>query len=188
MGRGLPFELLIGLRYLRSKGGRGFLSLLTIIAMAGMAIGVMALIVVLAVMSGFEDELRSKILGTTSHILVMDAGGRGIEEPARALELIRAHRDVRSAAPFVLQQVMLSHGEYATGVVLRGIDPEAERRELQQRVKQGNLADLAGPEATIALGRELARTLGAFVGDTVDRKSTRLNSSHIQKSRMPSSA
>ena len=73
MGRGLPFELLIGLRYLRSKGGRSFLSLLTVIAMAGMAIGVMALIVVLAVMTGFEDELRSKILGTTSHILVMDA-------------------------------------------------------------------------------------------------------------------
>jgi lipoprotein-releasing system permease protein len=163
----MPFELLIGLRYLRSKGGRGFLSLLTLIAMAGMAIGVMALIVVLAVMSGFEDELRSKILGTTSHILVMDVSGRGIEDPTRALGLIRAHSDVRSAAPFVLQQVMLSHGEYATGVVLRGIDPETERRELQQRVKQGSLADLAGPEPTIALGRELARTLGAFVGDTV---------------------
>jgi lipoprotein-releasing system permease protein len=163
----MPFELLIGLRYLRSKGGRGFLSLLTIIAMAGMAIGVMALIVVLAVMSGFEDELRSKILGTTSHILVMDIGGRGIEDPTRALGVIRAQPDVRSAAPFVLQQVMLSHGEYATGVVLRGIDPEAERQELQQRVKQGSLADLAGPEPSIALGRELARTLGAFVGDTV---------------------
>jgi lipoprotein-releasing system permease protein len=167
MGRGLPFELLIGLRYLRSKGGRGFLSLLTVIAMAGMAIGVMALIVVLAVMSGFEDELRSKILGTTSHILVMDISGRGIEDPARALQVIRADPDVRSAAPFVLQQVMLSHGEYATGVVLRGIDPETERLELQKRVKQGSLADLAGPEPSIALGRELARTLGAFVGDTV---------------------
>src|SRR5262245_2768249 len=163
----MPFELLIGLRYLRSKGGRGFLSLLTLIAMAGMAIGVMALIVVLAVMSGFEDELRSKILGTTSHILVMDVGGRGIEDPTRALGLIRASSDVRSAAPFVLQQVMLSHGEYATGVVLRGIDPEAERQELQRRVKQGSLADLGGPEPAIALGRELARTLGAFVGDTV---------------------
>jgi lipoprotein-releasing system permease protein len=97
----------------------------------------------------------------------MDAGGRGIEDPAHALGLIRAHPDVRSAAPFVLQQVMLSHGEAATGVVLRGIDPEAERRELQQRVKQGSLIDLAGPDAAIALGRELARTLGAFVGDTV---------------------
>jgi lipoprotein-releasing system permease protein len=141
--------------------------------MAGMAIGVMALIVVLAVMSGFEDELRSKILGTTSHILVMDVGGRGIEDPARALAVIRTHPDVRSAAPFVLQQVMLSHGDSATGVVLRGIDPEAERRELQQRVKQGNLADLAGPEASIALGRELARSLGAFVGDTVTAISPR---------------
>jgi len=167
MGRGMPFELLIGLRYLRAKGGRGFLSLLTVIAMAGMAIGVMALIVVLAVMTGFEDELRSKILGTTSHILVMDAGGRGIEDPDRVLEIARRHPDVRSASPFVLQQVMLSHGDSATGAVLRGIDPEAERRELQRRVKHGSLADLAGPEPAIALGRELARTLGAFVGDTV---------------------
>jgi lipoprotein-releasing system permease protein len=165
--RGMPFELVIGLRYLRSKGGRGFLSLLTVIAMAGMAIGVMALIVVLAVMSGFEDELRSKILGTTSHILVMDVSGRGIQDPAKAVALIRTNPEVRSAAPFVLQQVMLSRGEAATGVVLRGIDPEAERQELQIRVKQGNLGDLAGPEPAIALGRELARTLGAFVGDEV---------------------
>ena len=130
-------------------------------------ISVMALIVVLAVMSGFEDELRSKILGTTSHILVMDVSGRGIQDPAKAVEIIRADPEVRSAAPFVLQQVMLSHGESATGVVLRGIDPEAERRELQVRVKQGNLGDLAGPQPAIALGRELARTLGAFIGDEV---------------------
>jgi lipoprotein-releasing system permease protein len=173
MARGLPFELLIGLRYLRAKGGRGFLSLLTLIAMAGMALGVMALIVVLAVMTGFEDELRSKILGTTSHILVMDVSGRGIEDPARALEIIRGHPEIRSATPFVLQQVMLSHGDSATGVVLRGIDPEAERQELERRVKQGSLADLSGPEPRIALGRELARTLGAFVGDTVTAISPR---------------
>jgi lipoprotein-releasing system permease protein len=173
VGRGLPFELLVGLRYLRAKGGRGFLSLLTLIAMAGMAIGVMALIVVLAVMTGFEDELRSKILGTTSHILVMDVGGRGIEDPERVLAVVRGHPEVRSAAPFVLQQVMLSRGEAATGVVLRGIDPVAERQELQQRVKQGDLASLAGPEPTIALGREVARTLGAFVGDTVTAISPR---------------
>src|SRR5881628_2469438 len=107
MGRGLPFELLIGLRYLRSKGGRGFLSLLTVIATAGMALGVMALIVVLAVMSGFEDELRGKILGTTAHILVMDLGGRGIEDPERIVPIIRKHPEVRAAGPFLLQQVML---------------------------------------------------------------------------------
>jgi lipoprotein-releasing system permease protein len=173
VARSLPFELLIGLRYLRSKGGRGFLSLLTLIAMAGMALGVMALIVVLAVMTGFEDELRSKILGTTAHILIQDAGGRGIEDPERVLRIVRANPEVRSAAPFVLQQLMLSHGQAATGVVLRGIDPETERRELERRVRQGSLADLAGPEPTVALGRELARSLGAFVGDTVTAISPR---------------
>jgi lipoprotein-releasing system permease protein len=173
MRQSLPFELLIGLRYLRAKGGRGFLSLLTVIAIAGMAIGVMALIVVLAVMTGFEDELRSKILGTTAHVLVMDVSGRGIDDPERVLGIVRGHPEVRSASPFVLQQVMLSHGEAATGVVLRGIDAEAERRDLAKRVKQGSLADLAGPEPTVALGRELARSLGAFVGDTVTAISPR---------------
>jgi lipoprotein-releasing system permease protein len=166
-GRGLPFELFIGLRYLRSKGRRGFLSLLTMIAMAGMALGVMALIVVLAVMSGFEEELRGKILGTTAHIQVMDVAGRGIEGVDRVLPLIRAHREVRSASPFVLQQAMLVREPAATGVVLRGIDPETGRAELERRVKQGSLEALAGPEPGIALGRELARSLGVLVGDTL---------------------
>ena len=169
----MPFELLIGLRYLRAKGGRGFLSLLTLIATAGMAIGVMALIVVLAVMSGFEEELRSKILGTTAHILVMDVTGRGIDEPDRVLPVIRRHPEVRTASPFVLQQVLLARGDASTGVVLRGIDAEVGRAELERRVRQGNLADLAGVVPAVALGRELARTLGATVGDTVTAISPR---------------
>jgi len=169
----MPFELFIGLRYLRAKGGRGFLSLLTVIAMAGMALGVMALIVVLAVMSGFEDELRGKILGTTAHILVTDVAAKGIEDPGRILPVIRRHPQVRAAAPFVLQQVMLAHDEAATGVVLRGIDPEVGREELERRVRQGSLADLAGPLPAVALGRELARSLGAVVGDTVTAISPR---------------
>ncbi len=166
-GRGLPFELFVGLRYLRSKGRRGALSLLTLIAMAGMALGVMALIVVIGVMSGAEEELRGKILGTTAHILVLDAAGQGIQDVDGALEVIRRHRAVRAAAPFVLQQVMLSLEGAATGVVLRGIDPEVGQAELSRRIKQGSLADLAGPEPGIVLGLELARNLGAFVGSTV---------------------
>jgi lipoprotein-releasing system permease protein len=167
MQKGLPFELFVGLRYLRSKGRRGALSLLTLIAMAGMALGVMALIVVIGVMSGAEEELRGKILGTTAHILVLDTGALGLQDPDGALKVIRQHREVRSAAPFVLQQIMLSHELAATGVVLRGIDPEVGQVELQRRLKQGSLADLAGPEPGVVLGRELARNLGAFVGTTV---------------------
>lgn len=165
--RSLPFELFVGLRYLRARGRRGFLSLLTVIAMAGMALGVMALIVVLAVMSGFEEELRGKILGATAHVLVLDSGGQGIERPEALLPVVLEVPGVRSAAPFVLQQVMMAHDRQATGAVLRGIDPVAEREELARRVTEGSLEALAGPEPGVILGRELARTLGVFVGDPV---------------------
>lgn len=165
--RSLPFELFVGLRYLRARGRRGFLSLLTVIAMAGMALGVMALIVVLAVMSGFEEELRGKILGATAHVLVLDSGGQGIERPEALLPVVLEVPGVRSAAPFVLQQVMMAHDRQATGAVLRGIDPAAEREELARRVTEGSLEALAGPEPGVILGRELARTLGVFVGDPV---------------------
>ncbi|HEV8673391.1 MAG TPA: lipoprotein-releasing ABC transporter permease subunit [Methylomirabilota bacterium] len=158
---------------MRSKGRRGFLSLLTLIAMAGMAVGVMALILVLGVMSGAEEEFMGKILGTTAHVMVMDAAGKGIEDVDDVLAKVRRHPQVRSASPFVLQQAMLSTDHGATGVVVRGIDPAVGETELGPRVKQGSLADLGGPEPGIALGRELARTLGAFVGQTVTAISPR---------------
>ncbi|MBI2468237.1 MAG: ABC transporter permease [Candidatus Rokubacteria bacterium] len=172
-GRGLPFELFIGLRYLRSKGRRGFVSLLTVIAMAGMALGVMALILVLGVMSGAEEEFMGKILGATAHVMVLDVAGKGIEDVERVVALVRRHPEVRVASPFVLQQAMLSTDQGATGVVIRGMDPAVGQAELRVRVRQGSLAALAGPEPGIALGRELARTLGASVGQTVTAVSPR---------------
>jgi lipoprotein-releasing system permease protein len=172
-GQRLPFELFIGLRYMRSKGRRGFVSLLTLIAMAGMALGVMALILVLGVMSGAEEEFMGKILGTTAHVMVLDAGGKGIEDVDGVLAKVRQNPQVRAASPFVLQQAMLSTDQGATGVVIRGIDPTVGQAELGRRVKQGNLAALDGPTPGIALGRELARTLGAYVGQTVTAISPR---------------
>ena len=169
----IPFELFVGLRYLRSKGRRGALSLLTLIAMAGMALGVMALILVLGVMSGAEEEFMGKILGTTAHVMVLDAAGKGIEDVDGVLATVRRHPQVRAASPFVLQQAMLSTDQGATGVVIRGIDPTVGEAELGRRVKQGNLAALDGPTPGIALGRELARTLGAYVGQTVTAISPR---------------
>ncbi|MGH7265880.1 MAG: lipoprotein-releasing ABC transporter permease subunit [Candidatus Rokuibacteriota bacterium] len=163
----LPFEVLIGLRYMRSKGRRGFVSLLTMIAMAGMALGVMALILVLGVMSGAEEEFMGKILGATAHVMVTDVAGQGIGDVEQALEVIRQHPGVKSASPFVLQQAMLSSDQGATGVVLRGIDPESPGSQISRRVRDGSLADLAAGGPAIALGRELARTLGVTVGQTV---------------------
>src|SRR3972149_4312641 len=118
----MPFELFVGLRYLKARRKQAFISLITLISIGGVALGVMALIVVLAVMSGFEHDLRAKILGTNAHLWVLGYGDRGIEEPAQALEQIRGVPHVVAAPPFTYHQVMLSTDRGAGGAVLRGVD------------------------------------------------------------------
>jgi len=164
------FEWFVAVRYLTSRGRRSFLSVLSWIAIVGVAIGVMVLIWVLEVMSGFQDDLRDKILGTTSHVLVLESSGRGIDNYAEAVKAIRQVDGVKSATPFILQQVMLSSGPSAVGVVLRGIDPAAqgEGSELARRIRGGSIDDLTrGPGPGILLGRELARNLGVLPGETI---------------------
>ncbi len=118
----MPFELFVGLRYLKARRKQAFISLITLISIGGVALGVMALIVVLAVMSGFEHDLRGKILGTNAHLWVLRYGDRGIEEPARAMEQVRAVPHVAAVSPFTYHQVMLSTDRGAAGAVLRGLD------------------------------------------------------------------
>jgi lipoprotein-releasing system permease protein len=118
----MSFELFVGLRYLKARRGQAFISLITLISIGGVALGVMALIVVLAVMSGFERDLRSKILGTNAHLWIVRYGDRGIEEPAQTLAQVREVPRVVAVAPFTYHQVMLSTGRGAAGAVLRGID------------------------------------------------------------------
>ena len=162
------FEWLVGFRYLTRQGRRSFLSILSWIAIAGVTIGVMVLIWVLEVMSGFQDDLRDRILGTTSHILVFDSGGGGIENHPEVVKTIRGVDGVKSATPFILQQVMLSSGSHAVGVVIRGIDPSLEGSELGRRIREGSFEALSqGPGAGIILGRELARNLGVIPGEMI---------------------
>lgn len=161
-------EWFIGLRYLTRQGRRSFLSVLSWIAIVGVTIGVMVLIWVLEVMSGFQDDLRDKILGTTAHILVFESSGRGIENSADVVRKIREVDGVKVAAPFVLQQVMLSSGSTAVGVVLRGVEPSLEGSELARRIREGSLEALSqGPGAGVLLGRELARNLGVLPGEMI---------------------
>ena len=103
----MPYALFIGLRYLRAKRREGFISLITVIATAGVAIGVMTLNVVLAVMTGFEEDLRDRILGFTPHVLVSGYGASMPDDPA-VLARVRAVPDVVVAEPFVQGQAMLS--------------------------------------------------------------------------------
>ncbi|MBI5378777.1 MAG: ABC transporter permease [Nitrospirae bacterium] len=171
-GRGLPFELFLGLRYLRARGQRASLSLFVWIGIGGVFLGVSALIVVLAVMTGFQDGIRDKILSANPHILILEGSGRGMTGAGSLADQVREVKGVKAATPFVLQQVLFTvSGGGATGGLLRGVDLSSPtvRAELSNHITAGGLEALgrAGGEPAIILGRELARTLGVVPGEDV---------------------
>jgi lipoprotein-releasing system permease protein len=170
--RGLPFELFLGLRYLRARGHRMSLSLFVWTGIGGVFLGVSALIVVLAVMTGFQDGIRDKIIAANPHILVVEPGGRGVARADALAERVRSAPGVTSATPFVLQQALFTaQGGGATGGLLRGVDlgSAGVRDTLRAHVRAGQLDPLLVPdgEAALLLGRELARSLGAIPGDHI---------------------
>ncbi len=175
----MPFELFVGLRYLKARRKQAFISLITLISIGGVALGVMALIVVLAVMSGFEHDLRGKILGTNAHLWVLRYGDRGIEEPAQALEQIRGVPHVVAVSPFTYHQVMLSTDRGAGGAVLRGIDLNSAQEVTAltnsfTEVDPARLKEPAGgtgwrlDPGGIIIGRALATNLGVGLGARVN--------------------
>jgi len=170
--RGLPFELFLGLRYLRARGHRTNLSLFVWIGVGGVFLGVSALIVVLAVMTGFQDGIRDRIIAANPHILIFEGGGRGMRDAPALLDRVRDVPGVRSAAPFVMQQALFTvSGGGATGGLVRGMDfaSESVRKDIARQIKMGSLEPLgrSGGDPAIILGRELARTLGVIPGESV---------------------
>jgi len=163
-----PYELFIGLRYTRAKRRNHFISFISLISMLGMALGVMALIVVLSVMNGFQKEIRERMLGASPHLEVVADGGR-IEDWRPVLSEVASQPQVLASAPYVSGQGMLSYGQSVQGVMVRGIDPTLEIKitELSNKIKAGSLAELRSGEFGIVLGTDLARTLGVRVGDKV---------------------
>jgi len=175
VSRGLPFELFLALRYLRSRGQGTNLSLFVWIGVGGVFLGVAALIVVLAVMTGFQDGIRDKIISANPHLLVFQAG-TGLADPTGVAEKVRAVPGVRAATPFVLQQALFtSEGGGAHGGLVRGValDNSAVVEDLRRQLRSGSLEALGGAEPTVLLGRELARTLGVLPGDFVTLVSPR---------------
>jgi lipoprotein-releasing system permease protein len=163
-----PYELGIALRYLKARRGELFISLITWISVGGVALGVMALVVVLSVMTGFEEDLRDKILGTNAHVVVYPMGGT-LRNPEAVVREVEQVPGVVAATPFAMSQVMLMVGRSAQGAVFRGIDVESVGRatEIERFLVEGRLADLAGDVPGLLVGREMARNLGLFVGDVV---------------------
>ena len=185
----LPYEIFVGLRYLRAKRRNRTISLNTFVSIAGITLGVAALIGTVGIMTGFKEDIQSKILGTTAHIIVQERMKENMADYDPLIEKIQTVPNIVAATPFVLRQVLLTTQSGVQGIVLRGIDPkrEADVTELAKNVSTGQLTDLLTPVKVqqapiddpqgeprlvdrpgIILGKELALRLGVFVGDTLN--------------------
>ncbi len=169
----MKYEWFIGLRYLKAKRKQTFISIITLISIAGVMVGVMALIVVLAVMSGFEKTLKEKILGTQAHLHLLKAIPEGLDQYEEVTKRIEEVKGVVAAAPFIVSQVMLSSESNVFGVVLKGIDPKRVGKvtELARNLQTGRLEDLMeekeGDPPGIILGVELAKHLSVSLNDSI---------------------
>lgn len=163
-----PVELLIGLRYTRAKRRNHFISFISMISMLGIILGVMALIVVLSVMNGFEQELKGRILGMVSHVTVTSFDNKLQNWPDLS-EKISQNQQVLGAAPYVDAEAMLSNLSSVSGAIVRGILPEYEPQvsEIHDKMTFGSLNDLVAGEYGIILGSGLASNLDVVPGDRV---------------------
>lgn len=179
----MSWELFVGLRYLRSRRRAALLSLISLISLLGVTIGVATLDIVLAVMTGLEQDLRDKILGFNPHIVVVSYAGPVPDEPG-LVDKVTSVPGVSAAAPFTYGQAMLTVGRTASGVVVRGIDPARAGAvvDVERHLQSGRLDGLAtlhpvtlAPDEGggtvelpgLLLGGELARQMGVATGDVV---------------------
>ncbi len=185
----LPYEIFIGLRYLRAKRRNRTISFNTIVSIAGITLGVAALIGTVGIMTGFKEDIQAKILGTTAHILVNDRMKESMVNYEEQVDKVAKVPDVVAATPFIFRQVLLTSPSGVQGIILRGIDPAREGTvtELAHNLVSGNLDDLSRPVKVtipekerepngldsamrpgIILGKELSMRLGVFTGDTLN--------------------
>jgi len=175
----MNFELFVGMRYLKAKRKQAFFSIITFISVLSVAIGVMTLITVLGVMSGFENDLKAKILGTNAHVRVFKPV-QGIEQYASVADRIEKVSGVQATTPFIYTEAMLSTESAVSGVILLGIDPKTAPAvtNLTETLVQGSLDSLALPNRPasgpglpelpgILIGKELSKALGLVLRDEV---------------------
>jgi lipoprotein-releasing system permease protein len=169
----VPFELYVAVRYLLARRKQAFISLISVISTIGVAVGVMALVIALALMTGLQKELRDRIVGSAAHVYVWKVGEGGVADyPAEARTLSRIPHVV-GAAPALLGKALLSTEVGEAFITLKGIDPALERgvTDLERSVQAGRLEALGRPSDTglegIAIGKDLAAQIGAHLGDLV---------------------
>jgi len=160
----MSYELWISFRYLISRRKEKFISIISFISIMGVALGVTALIVVLAVMSGFDNDLREKIVGTNSHIIIEKEGG--ITDYNAVVAEINKIPHVKASSPFINGQALIRQDEQVLGVVLRGIDPAREKdvTNIQKYLESGTIEV---KKDTVLIGKELSLKLGLKIGDAI---------------------
>jgi len=165
----MSFELFVARRYLTARRKQAFISVITLISVAGIAIGVAALVIAIALITGFQGDVQEKILGATSHVMVSDLGGRGLEGYDEMAGKILAIPGVESVSPVVYNTVLITGIGDTSGALVKGIDFERERpgSPWLQRLEAGQIPKVGGGRDGLLLGRELALRIGAQVGDVV---------------------
>lgn len=163
----MSFERFVSFRYLRAKRKQKFISLISLISVLGVAVGVMALIVVLSVYTGFTEGLRDQIIGINAHILVQDSSGE-IAEPDLLKQQVEQVSGVAAATPYVYAQALITSGAASSGIAIRGIEPASAGKviSLDAKMISGTLGSLAADTglSAIILGKEMARQLGVQTG------------------------
>jgi lipoprotein-releasing system permease protein len=168
----MRFELAVALRYLKARRRQAFLSVVSLIAVLGFTLGVMALIVALALMTGFQEDIQSKILGASAHLMVYSSESRGISDYRNIMRVVSSDPAVQSVSPVVYGKVMVYSSGGANGIIVKGIDPGLEGKvtELAAKIDKQVLAELRNPGEErdgIVLGYDLAASLRVQRGDLV---------------------
>ncbi|MBI5190486.1 MAG: lipoprotein-releasing ABC transporter permease subunit [Nitrospirae bacterium] len=167
----MSYSVFVALRYLKGRHHKAPISLNTLISIGGVAVGVMTLVVVLSVMSGFEADLKQKILGTNSPVIVTSFEDTGITDYDDVVAKVEGMPHVVSATPFTYNEVMLTSPSGVSGIVLKGIRPSTEEKvtDLSRNIVEGSLGSLTKPGDVpgIIIGKELSLGLGVRMGDKV---------------------
>ncbi len=175
----MKYEFFIAKRYLTAKRKQAFISVITFISVLGISIGVMALIIAIALITGFHNDVQDKILGSTAHLMVSDMTGEGIENYPDLIKEIEALPGVDMASPVIYDKVLIRGPYKSDGALLRGIDFDLERQSSPwlDEMEQGQIPNSDSLISGIVLGRELAYNIGAGIGDevTVFTSATRLS-------------
>jgi lipoprotein-releasing system permease protein len=175
----MRYELFIGLRYLRARRRETFISLITVISVLGVMIGVMTLNVVMAVMTGFEETLRDRLLGINAHVALVKSGDQ-VSDYDKLVEEVKKEQGVVAASPSIYGQVMLTAGPRVSGVLVRGVDPDRINQvvDIERFIKPGSLQNLEKQHPLqvdgrtvllpgVILGTRLANQLGVFPGSPI---------------------